>query len=343
MSETEKDKLENEVDESKTDEKVDASKTEEKTNMNPDGTAIGPSPGFLESMKEKFWPKKKTESEDTEVDEDVVDDVTSSDKTDEIAEVDKQLKQKISDDFINAARLANWSDSQIINFAENKTNEELNSLISFLEESKPPEQTSKEKEITDALNISDEVWNELKESNPTLVEKILQPLVDENKNLKVNMNTLKESLGAVHQTEIQKQAREMEDAANEFFDKIAEKFPVFGKTEELGRFPDGRIVPQGVAFDARNEVWGKATRLFKTGDDKYTFRNAMQDAMDMYAGKHLEENVKQKVVKDIKKKSEDLTPKKSRKNVVESYESDEEKKIAVVKKAAEAAGINFNG
>lgn len=316
---------------------------EDKPNMNPDGTAAGPSPGFVEKIKEKFWPKKD-EKELEEVDEPEED--STEEVIDDSQKVEKEstVGEKISDDFTDAARLAGWSDNQVIEFAENYTNDELESMIDSLGKPKKKEDLSKEEQqATDALNIDDATWNELKESNPTLVEKILQPLIAENKNLKQNMNGLKQSLGAVQKSEAIKQAVEREDVANDVFDKVSEKFPVFGKTEELARFPDGRIVPQGAAFKARNEVWQVATQLLKNSNEKgYTFRNALKDGMDLYKGRHLEDVVRQDVVKDISKKAEILTPKKSRKNVVKTYESEDERKADIVRKAAEDAGVVLN-
>jgi hypothetical protein len=61
----------------------------------------------------------------------------------------------------------------------------------------------------------------------------------------------------------------------------------------------------------------------------------------MYEGKHYKDKVKDDVIKGMKQKSEQLTPKKSRKNVVKTYESEEDRKAAVVRDAAEKAGVSL--
>jgi len=353
MAEAEKDKLENKDVDTNQDDK--SKNVEEKPNMNEDGTNAGPSEGFLSNLKDKFWPKKEEAKE-----EDVETGGNADDKADDISKEDvvvedvkgtseeKPVETKISEDFVEAARRANWTDNQIIEFSEGYTNVELDAMINDLGGSSEPAKSDlvdkdQDKKVADALNISEETLTELKETNPVLVEKVLQPLITKNKNLEENLNTLKTGLGVVQKDKVHNEAVTRENAANKVFDKVAEQFPVFGKTKELARFPDGRIVPQGLAFEARNEVWQAAIKLFRGSNSKtYAFSNALDEAMDMYKGRHLKDDIEQDVVKRIKKKQENLTPKKSRKNVVKTYASEDEKKAAIVRKAAEDAGVTLN-
>jgi len=294
------------------DETVETTETkEEKPNMNPDGTAAGPSKGFLETMKDKlFGIKTKTEEK-------------------EAVEENSEYGDEISPNFIAAAEKAKWSAEQIVEYASDKTNADLDSSIDILFK------VEEKKEVKEEVKA--EVEPEKKEAEVETIETLSETL----KKTREELDNLKKGLGTVQEKTSQEEQIRQVNMANGMFDRFAESFPVFGKTEDLPRVPDGsgRLVPTDPAFKAREEVWNRAVRLSKA-DEKLSFKDALTESLEIYEGKNYKSRVKDDVIKAIKNKSEQVTPRKSRKNVVKTYESEDDRKRAVVDAAAEKAGVS---
>lgn len=247
--------------------------------------------------------------------------------------------EEISPNFVEAAQKAGWSDAQIVEFVDKNdySDEDLDKLIGDVlvgvaekpaAEEKPPEEKKPIAEPTDLEAL-------LKDER---FAKIVKPLVDKVNTLTDEIKSVKEDTG---QTKADKAIQEyvgMEELANEMFDKTAEEFGEFGKTADLPRFPDGRIVPIGPSYDARSKVWGMAVNLWKTGTP---FDQAMKDALQWHKGSSAEKKVRAKVVKDLKKNESKLTPKRSEKNVQKQYAEGEEdeRKADVVKAAFAKTGV----
>lgn len=295
---------------SQTEETEEGKETEEKPNMNADGTAAGPSKGFLEKLKEKLVGVKETK-----------------DGSEVVKEPADEYGEEISPNFIESAGKAGWTPEQIIDYASDKSNEDLDSSIDEL---------FKKEEVKSDVKPS--VEPERKETEVETIETLSAKL---NKTTE-ELNTLKQGLGKVQEKNSVQESVDRVTVANGLFDKFAESFPVFGKTEDLPKVPNGngKLVPTDPAVKARGEVWERAVRLFNT-DDKLSFKDALAESLEMYEGKHYKDKVKDDVIKGMKQKSEQLTPKKSRKNVVKTYESEEDRKAAVVRDAAEKAGVSL--
>jgi ribosomal protein S11 len=280
---------------------------EEKPNMNLDGTAAGPSKGFLEKLKDKLTGVKEA-------------------KEDTVVEPTDEYGEEISPNFIESAGKAGWTPEQIIDYASDKSNEDLDSSIDIL--------FKKEVEV----KVEPPVEPEKKEAGDITIESLSAELTKTREEL----DTLKQGLGKVQEKDSLKESAGKLTMANGMFDEFEKSFPVFGKTEDLPKVPNGngQLVPTDPAVKARGEVWERAVRLFKA-DESLSFKDALTESLEMYEGKHYKDKVKDDVIKGMKQKSEQLTPKKSRKNVVKTYESEEDRKAAVVRDAAEKAGVSL--
>ena len=256
--------------------------------------------------------------------------------------------EEINPNFVEAAQKANWTDAQIVEFVDKNdySNDDLDELIGDVlagvaekpsekpPEEKPPEKEPEEKKTPDAK--LDDLLKEGKLSPE--IQSVLSEISTNFKTMGQDLATLKEGVGKTKADEAINEYVGMEDLANKMFDKTAEEFEEFGKTAELPRFPDGRIVPIGPSFDARSKVWDMAVKLWKTGT---AFDVAMEDALQWHKGSSAEKRVRAKVVKDLKKNESKLTPKRSEKNVQKQYAEGEEdeRKADVVKAAFAKTGV----
>lgn len=155
------------------------------------------------------------------------------------------------------------------------------------------------------------------------------------------LNALEEHLKAAEDERTIKEDVSRADEADEFFDRAAKKLPVFGKTEELMRFPaghkrEGEVIPFGEAFEARNKVWQAAHMFYESG---YSWKDSLTEALDWYKGKNLEKDVRDEVVKDLKKNEKRLSAKRTSAQVRKTPQSEEEAKAMIIEEAKRKAGI----
>ena len=194
----------------------------------------------------------------------------------------------IPDEFAEAARKLNWSDEETVEFASSYTDEELKEMIPALvaEESSEEENPAKSEEIEKKVENSQE-------------DEKIQKLLD-------RIDALEKAQGdANKQTESQKQVNQVQKAS-QLFDETSKEFAVFGKTEDLPKFPDGRLVPNSPQMKARSEVWEISQDLQETGMD---FDKSMSIAMNAYKGANLGADVKRNFIRDLKKNESRLSGK----------------------------------
>lgn len=286
---------------------------------------------FLKRLKKSMTLKKTPAEKPSEEEEP---------EAEEPAKPGDEKYEEISPNFVEAAQKAKWSDEQIVEFAEKYTNEELDKLIGTVltgVAEEPPEKPAEEKPAEKKEPESqDKLLDELLKDER--FAKIVKPLVDKVDTLTTEITTLKKGSDETKADKAVQEYVNMENLANKMFDKNAEEFEEFGKTADMPRFPDGRIVPIGPSYDARSKVWGMAVKLRKAGT---TFDEAMGEALQWYKGASTEKKTREKVVKDLKKRETKLTPKRSEKNVQRQYTEGEEdeRKADVVKAAYAKTGV----
>jgi hypothetical protein len=282
--------------------------------------------GFLKTLKNKFFGKEeKGEITDTSGLEEVKDD-------------------EISDKFIEVARESGWNDKDISEFAKNYNNKELVDLIPFLKEEKKEETAlpgnppkGKIEPKAEKVEQKQETIQEKKEDKTSVEElkKIIEQLLQE------KIGPIKESLHKAEQDRTAKAVSQYQESADDFFDRTAKDFPVFGSTKELIKFPEGtpragQIVPAGKVFEARNAVWKTATAFHQTGE---TWTNSLQEALDWYKGKNAEKDIHSRIVKELKSNEKRLSPKRTEHKVEKKFANEQEEKVAIIEEAMEKAGI----
>lgn len=290
----------------------DDKKIEVDTTEMPDSSGNKPDdgPSFVQKTMEKLGLRKPTESE-------------TSKETEEEGDL-------IPDEFIAVVEKLGWDKEEIIKFASDYSDEDLLDMIPFLmeeDESGEPEEPAKEKETP-----SHEA-----ESKPE--EKESQEL----KELRKELAEIKQSIKTANEAKEVQEYDMLIAHINDTFDEVGKEFEVFGKTKDLPVFPagpkKGQYVPNSPQMKARNAVWEIAGPLISSGMNP---NEAMDKAITWYKGAHLEKDVKRNLIKDLKQSEKKLSAKRTSKETMPSYESEEERQIAFVKEQAAKLGIKLN-
>jgi len=269
---------------------------------------------FISKMKDKLFGSKKEEEEE---------------KTEEKSTVEED----IDTDFSEAALKAGWTEQDIIQFAGKYDNKQLKSLIPFLAAKEEEEKEElEEKKVEDKEVKEDNDLKTIEDKVRKSVEAIYQEKLAE----------IEKKLNTYEQEKSVKEAQRFQTTADGFFDRAAKDFPVFGKTEELPKFPAGttnagQVVPAGEAFEARNKVWQVAKAFYQMGSD---WETSLQEALDWYKGKSMEKDIHSKVLKDLKRQEKRLSPKRSTHTETKKYADAGEEKLATIANIARRAGID---
>jgi len=195
--------------------------------------------------------------------------------------------------FTEVALKDGWSQKDIEGFAADYSDADLLEMIPLLAESEPVETGTTEPKTETSKT-------EVRVENSQEDEKI-KSLLDRIAALEKTQGTIKE------QTEKQEVAN-LGRRVSQIFDDASKEFEVFGTTETLPKFPNGKFVSTSPQLKARNEVWGLASILYNAGMD---IDNAMSVSLDAYKGKNLATNVKRNVIKDLKKNEQRLSGKRT--------------------------------
>ena len=227
----------------------------------------------------------------------------------------------IPDKFSEAALAQGWTDEDIEDFASNYTDEELLEMLpSLLGETSVKTETNSDKVVTPETK-------DVKVDNSQDDEKT--------KKLMARIEALEKAQGKSSEETEQQKLTGLVHRASQTFDDVSKEFEVFGKTEELPRFPDGRIVPTSPQMKARNEVWDLAYHLHKTGMD---FDNAMSISLNSYKGKNLAKDVKRSMIKDLKNREIKLSGKRTNHETTAVIQSGPE----VIREVARRHGREIN-
>ena len=277
-------------------------KEEEKKEINSSGDEEEDKVGIMKTIIDKVFKGKDAVEEEAEPEE----------------------GELISEKFIAAASELGWDDETIKEFAADYNDEELDEMIPFLDVEKSQQEEVPVKE--------DEKKPQEKKSDKEESEEL--------KAMRQELADLKKEFGAVKEDKAAKEQVDLANRVDSIFDKTSEKFKVFGKTEELPKFPagprKGELIPTSPAYKARTDVFGVAAKLMAGGS---SVDEAMKDALDWYKGKNLEKDVKRNLVKDLKSKEKKLSAKRMGKETVKVYKDEDEEKSEVVLEAYRKAGV----
>jgi len=253
----------------------------------------------------------------------------------------------IPDAFTNACLKQGWTEDEIKEFASDLDDAALLSLIpellniedkqekSELGEGQAKQDAGRISSAEDKSKAADETAK--KAAGPS---SSAEPTNEELAALKKELAEIKESIGASKKERDVKEEMAMVETVNQVFDEVSKEFEIFGKTEELLKYPagpkKGQIVPTSPAMIARSDVWDKAAPFIQSG---IPVKDAMDIALTWYKGKNLAKDVQRNMIKDLKKHEKKLSAKRSGKETVKVYDSEEERQAEVVREAARKAGI----
>ena len=256
-------------------------------------------------------------------------------KREVLGEVESKDKKEggtdIPDAFTNACLEQGWSEKEIENFAFDLDDAALLSLI--------PEMLDKEEKQEGSESAEGQTKQEdkTKATDKTVKD---DPTNEELAIVKKELAEIKKQIGEASKERNAKEEEATIQTVNQVFDEAGKDFEIFGKTEELLKYPagpkKGQLVPTSPAMVARSEVWEKAAPFIQSG---IPTKDAMDIALTWYKGAHLEKDVRRNMIKDLKKHEKKLSAKRSGKETVKTYENEEERQAEVVREAARKAGI----
>jgi hypothetical protein len=262
----------------------------------------------------------------TKIKEDVLGETGSKEKDEE--------DNDIPDEFTTACLKQGWSEDEIKEFAADLDDAALLSLIPELlnddkqDKSEPDKDQAKQE---DKSKAADDTAKK-------------EPTNEELASLKKELAEIRESIGKADKERLTREEEATVQTVNQVFDEVNKDFEIFGKTEELLKYPagpkKGQFVPTSPAMVARAEVWDKAVPFIQSG---IPVKDAMEIALTWYKGAHLEKDVQRNMIKDLKKHEKKLSAKRSGKETVRTYENEEERQAEVVREAARKAGVKDYG
>ena len=239
----------------------------------------------------------------------------------------------IPDAFTNACLEQGWTQEEIVEFASGLEDDELLQLIPFMME-------ENEQEAPESAEGQTKQEGKPKPPEATAKESAEKAEIAA---LKKELEDIKKEISESKKDRTAQEEVAMMNTVNQAFDEAGKDFEIFGKTEELLRYPagpkKGQLVPTSPAMIARSAVWDKAEPFIRNG---MPVADAMEVGLTWYKGANLEKDVHRKVIKDLKKHETKLSAKRSGKETVRTYESEEERKADVVREAARKAGVNVD-
>ena len=238
----------------------------------------------------------------------------------------------IPDAFTNACLEQGWTEDEIKEFASDLDDA---ALLELIPELLATEGEKQEKSEPGKVQAKQEA--KAKAADNTAKKEATNEELAE---IKKELAAIKESMGEADKERTTKEEEAMVQTVNQVFDEASKEFEIFGKTDELLKYPagpkKGQFVPTSPAMSARREVWEKAFPFVQSG---IPTKDAMDIALTWYKGAHLEKDVQRNLIKDLKKHEKKLSAKRSGKETVRTFESEEERQAEVVREAARKAGI----
>lgn len=248
----------------------------------------------------------------------------------------------IPDAFSDAAEAVGMSPTEIIAFADQYTDAELLDMIPSLAAAaevgddadaddaalKTDDKTAQDGDSKDA---------DLKGITPELEAKIADRIA---KQLETKFGASLAEIDKFKAFQEEQSTRQMVDTASKAFDEASKDFPVFGKTDELPRFPSGKlagqIIPTSPAMKARLEVLKYVDAFRNAG---VSMGDAMKQALGTYKGLHLEKELERKQVRDLKQHEEKLSGARVGKETKRKYTDTRDEIIDDIRQMQREAGI----
>ena len=315
-----------------------------------------------ESLKQKALAKikgiyrkigKSETDEDTEQ-QDVDDTIATKDGTDkselssaseaEIESDEDYEYEEIDPNFVEAASNYGWPDAKIIKYAEEHDDSDLVTLTQLMQSKQP----AKEKDVKQDVKVKESVVDEEiskfleeNEDNEALLayhKRFGEPLRQEMKKVTSEWSDLKKDFDENKEQKEQDYYIDCFSKTNNKLDELSKDYPALSTFEEMPRYPDGRLVADSPAFQQRKTIFTMTMALHKAG---FAFNDALDNSISSFIGKSGAKDAERNVIKKIKKQQGKISPKRSERQTVKKYSSEEERKEDIIKTAYRKAGIEF--
>jgi len=271
-------------------------------------------------------------------------DVSTDDNNDtqDSAVIAELAGHDIPDAFSDAAEAAGMSPSDIVAFADKHTDEQLIEMIPTLEAAlKESDGNGDDKQNDNKATKQDDKTDKddgNKDIDPELLESISEKI---SKQLEEKFGTTLKEIDKFKAHQEEQLAQQMANQASKLLDAASKEFPIFGKTDELPRFPSGRLagqlIPTSPAMKARLEVLGYADAFMSKGAN---IDDAMANALATYKGLHLEKESQRKAIRDLKNHEINLSGARTGKETKKKYADSRSEIIDDIRKMQRDAGID---
>ena len=244
----------------------------------------------------------------------------------------------IPDAFSTAAEAAGMSPTDIIAFADKHTDEELIDMIPALQASLAEQ--GGDKDDDKAIKQDDKIIKDdnNKDIDPKLVESITEKI---SKQLEEKFGATLKEINEFKADQKKQSNKQAVDTASKIFDAASKEFPVFGKTDELPRFPSGRLagqlIPTSPAMKARLETLRYADAFMAQGA---SIDDAMTNALATYEGLHLKKELERKQIRDLKQHETKLSGARIGRETKKKYVDSRDEIIDDIKQMQRAAGVD---
>lgn len=220
----------------------------------------------------------------------------------------EELGEEIPNEFTEAARKMNMSDEDTAAFAAGFQQNEKGEWVDVGNKSFTDEQLKEmiPSLLGEAPAKAEETFDKTEETKSETKEGEVEDSQD-GEVLKAALDRIavleeKQGISETESKEIEK--ANFDKRASDLFDETSKDFEVFGKFDNLPRFPhNGELIPTSPQMKARLEVYGRARQLKEAG---IPGDEALELSMNAYMGANLKVETQRNVIKGLKEREQTL-------------------------------------
>lgn len=234
--------------------------------------------------------------------------------------------EEIDPFFVEQARQYGWSDEKTKKYSEDHSEIDIVSMADKMfqtnqrnSQTLPDEEKEEVTDPLDTLEVEDE-------KVASILKKVVEPLSKRIEEQSAELQTLREGVSEEQKSREEKEVLRNIKDANQIFDDAG----LFGKTDQLPRYPDGNFVSEDPAVKKRQEVWNVATMFYSQGG---SFKEAMNNAVRWYKGSGVKKELEKEVLTKLEKQQDSVFPKRTTQKMTKTYVSEEERKADIVQSA----------
>lgn len=243
---------------------------------------------------------------------------------------------EVPDEFTAFCLEDGWSQEEIDSFVKGKSETELKEDLEYLQSLyEKPEVDLGETETPEVLDKkSDEPVSIDTDVEARIREQITKELTEK---FSKQFNLLDE----VSKSQQFREDEHLWKTAHKKLDELSKDFPVFGLEKDLSYIPSGRLKGQPIMTDsghkARAEVFSDITAFRQLGR---SMDEAIDDALALYAGRHLKSQTERNVYRDLKKHESKISGSRTGKITQQQYASKREEQLDFIRQTQRAMGVD---